>query len=252
MLRETIAACVAGMMLSTGATAIGETIIPVSSWGKGIDSSFPLDGIADEVTISTSTVDLELNASSPGNPSEARESRGQYEFGISALASQTITSALLEFEVFGPPSDSPTRFYVYSGNGLLEAADFARITSLAATTTLGTGVVSVDVTSALQSRVNLGASHAGFVVRMTAEDQLLSIWNPGFGHLAPRLRVVTAPPHCAGDANGDAHVNGADLSVLLAQFGSAVPAATGADFNGDGLVNGADLSVLLGAFGSSC
>lgn len=47
-------------------------------------------------------------------------------------------------------------------------------------------------------------------------------------------------------------VNGADLSVLLGQFGDPVTPGTGADFNASGEVNGADLSVLLGQFGNSC
>ncbi len=60
------------------------------------------------------------------------------------------------------------------------------------------------------------------------------------------------PPECTGDANGDNQVDGADLSILLAQFGSAVTPDTGADFNGDGLVNGADLSTFLSLFGTTC
>ena len=60
------------------------------------------------------------------------------------------------------------------------------------------------------------------------------------------------PPPCPGDTNGDNQINGADLSVLLSQFNSAVTPGSGADFNGDGLVNGADLSVLLSRFGTSC
>jgi len=56
----------------------------------------------------------------------------------------------------------------------------------------------------------------------------------------------------AGDANGDRSVNGADLSVLLGQFGTSVTPGTGADLNGDGTVNGADLSVLLANFGTAC
>ncbi len=65
--------------------------------------------------------------------------------------------------------------------------------------------------------------------------------------------LLNLPPEpCAGDTNGDNMVNGADLSVLLGQFGQAVTPGTGADFNGDGLVNGADLSVLLGRFGTAC
>ncbi len=65
------------------------------------------------------------------------------------------------------------------------------------------------------------------------------------------LSVGSAPP-CAGDTNGDNLVNGADLSVLLGQFGTTVTPGAGADFNADGVVNGADLSVLLGRFGLAC
>lgn len=67
-----------------------------------------------------------------------------------------------------------------------------------------------------------------------------------------QIRLIVPPPACPGDANGDLTVDGADLSVLLGQFGLGVAAGSGADFNGDGVVNGADLSVLLGGFGSDC
>jgi len=61
------------------------------------------------------------------------------------------------------------------------------------------------------------------------------------------------PGMCAGDANNDNMVNGADLSVLLAQFGLMVlPPGMGADLNADGVVNGADLSILLAQWGNSC
>lgn len=62
-----------------------------------------------------------------------------------------------------------------------------------------------------------------------------------------RLKVAMA-----GDCNGDRFVNGADLAVLLSQFGQGPVIGAAADFNGDGLVSGADLSVLLSNFGSSC
>jgi len=75
----------------------------------------------------------------------------------------------------------------------------------------------------------------------TPEDYQVTLW------VGPRDSVP--PPSCPGDANGDGDTNGADLSVLLAQFGSSVTPNTGGDFNGDGQVNGADLSVLLGNFG---
>lgn len=46
------------------------------------------------------------------------------------------------------------------------------------------------------------------------------------------------------DLNNDGHVDGADLGILLGQWGG--PGS--ADFNGDGVVNGADLGVMLGAW----
>ncbi len=48
-----------------------------------------------------------------------------------------------------------------------------------------------------------------------------------------------------GDLNKDGAVNGADLGLLLAAWGTNDPIA---DLNGDGTVNGADLGLLLGAW----
>jgi len=64
--------------------------------------------------------------------------------------------------------------------------------------------------------------------------------------------TIAPPPACPGDANNDRQVTGADLSVLLANFGTSVPVGTSGDFNKDGIVSGADLSVLLANFGSAC
>lgn len=60
------------------------------------------------------------------------------------------------------------------------------------------------------------------------------------------------PYTCAGDANLDATVNAADLSVLLAKFGDSGAAWDRGDLNGDRHIDAADLSVLLGAFGGAC
>ncbi|MCA9291089.1 MAG: hypothetical protein KDA25_08170 [Phycisphaerales bacterium] len=57
---------------------------------------------------------------------------------------------------------------------------------------------------------------------------------------------------CPADLNGDGHINGADLAILLANWGpcnGALPTCTVADLTDDGLVDPADLSVLLGAWG---
>jgi len=52
--------------------------------------------------------------------------------------------------------------------------------------------------------------------------------------------------NCLGDLNHDGFVNGADLGILLGEWG----VSTTADLNGDGLVTGADIGQLLGAWGS--
>lgn len=57
-----------------------------------------------------------------------------------------------------------------------------------------------------------------------------------------------APVAPLGDLNGDGLVDGADLGILLGDWGAGgVPA----DLNGDGLVDGADLGILLGNWGAN-
>lgn len=57
-----------------------------------------------------------------------------------------------------------------------------------------------------------------------------------------------------GDFNGDCRVDGADLSVLLGNFGldASGQKPVAGDANGDDRVDAADLSVLLGNFGGRC
>jgi hypothetical protein len=53
------------------------------------------------------------------------------------------------------------------------------------------------------------------------------------------------PPPCFGDINLDGVVFGADLGLLLGNWGFS---GTG-DLNNDGVVTGADLGLLLGVWG---
>jgi len=62
----------------------------------------------------------------------------------------------------------------------------------------------------------------------------------------PYLGVLPAAPPCPGDLDHDGAVNGADLGILLSQWGIA----GSADLNDDGVVNGADLGVLLSMWGA--
>ena len=54
---------------------------------------------------------------------------------------------------------------------------------------------------------------------------------------------------CVGDLDGDQIVGGADLTILLAAWGTNGPVA---DLDGDGFVSGPDLTILLGRWGADC
>jgi hypothetical protein len=53
----------------------------------------------------------------------------------------------------------------------------------------------------------------------------------------------------AADIYRDFNVNGADLGILLSQWGPNTP-LTESDLNSDGVVNGADLGILLSFWGA--
>lgn len=54
---------------------------------------------------------------------------------------------------------------------------------------------------------------------------------------------------CAGDLDGDGAVGGADLALLLGDWGPCGPGDCAVDLDGSGTVDGADLSLLLGGWG---
>ncbi len=61
--------------------------------------------------------------------------------------------------------------------------------------------------------------------------------------------VVPGTPPCTGDLFTDGIVNGADLGILLAGWGTCGAGSCIADLNGDGQVDGADLGALLSSWG---
>lgn len=70
---------------------------------------------------------------------------------------------------------------------------------------------------------------------------------------ALQIGVVDPPCNLPGDTNCDCDVDLADLSVLLANFGTIGGATRSqGDMNGDGSVDLSDLAVLLANFGSVC
>ncbi|MBM4105152.1 MAG: hypothetical protein FJ257_02430 [Phycisphaerae bacterium] len=80
----------------------------------------------------------------------------------------------------------------------------------------------------------------------TQVSATLGLFKPGS---IPSMAIAVAGPSAPaipGDLNGDGVVDGTDLSMLLAAWGTSDPVA---DLNDDGVVNGTDLSMLLGDWG---
>ncbi|MBM4113303.1 MAG: hypothetical protein FJ253_08005 [Phycisphaerae bacterium] len=81
-----------------------------------------------------------------------------------------------------------------------------------------------------------GSATLGNVVDINAIGQLLSSGGP---------KIATPLASSPADLTGDCAVDGDDLGVLLASWGSP-DFDSRCDFNGDGIVNGDDLGTLLG------
>ena len=89
-------------------------------------------------------------------------------------------------------------------------------------------------------------------VDLDGVDDVIALTEASFAFNGPSFGLATMVitpevESCLGDINGDELVNGADMGLLLAEWG---PCATcQADFNDDGMVSGADLGLLLSAWG---
>jgi hypothetical protein len=68
------------------------------------------------------------------------------------------------------------------------------------------------------------------------------------GQSSDSFRFITPwriPGGCPADLNGTGAIDGLDLAILLAQWGTN----GSADLNGDGTVSGTDLTFILSAWG---
>lgn len=77
---------------------------------------------------------------------------------------------------------------------------------------------------------------------------------PGVVSTAPELRLDSngypvCGPECTADIDGDRVVNGIDLAIILARWGTNPTDYPRADANHDGIVNGSDLASVLSGWG---
>lgn len=86
----------------------------------------------------------------------------------------------------------------------------------------------------------------GATVDPVTGDVLLSTF--GGGNRVLRISGFAAPSTCPADLSADGVVDGADLGLLLEEWGASV--GSPADLTGDQMVDGADLGMMLGAWGA--
>ncbi|MFO0873876.1 MAG: DUF642 domain-containing protein [Phycisphaerales bacterium] len=110
----------------------------------------------------------------------------------------------------------------------------------------GQAVANVQFNPAGHSNANMGwAAHQYTVVGTGLDELRFQSTTFVLDDYGPALDAVSLEPFPVGDLNADGAVDGADLGILLAAWGSFDPIA---DLNHDGVVDGADLGLLLSAW----
>ena len=108
----------------------------------------------------------------------------------------------------------------------------------------------------LQGRDAVGV-HGSHVNALTAiqnerESSLYvggSFWSAGGEPSVYFAKWIGCTGTCTGDVNGDGVIDLADLNIVLANFGQAVPFG---DADGSGSVDMTDLNIVISAFGNTC
>ncbi len=140
--------------------------------------------------------------------------------------------AILEYDASGARVATYPLESNFNANGVIELDNGTIMICLQGTGVFGTnGIYILDRSTGIVTPSLLGSQTAdGFIPN-----------NPG--------RFTPPGPVCIADANGDGRTDGADLSVVLANFGLPANSPEFGNFNGDGICNAADLSVLLSQWG---
>ncbi len=104
-------------------------------------------------------------------------------------------------------------------------------------------------TNELSGHFGLGSNTGADVVSVRWADGSTKVLTNVDLNQTITIHAVDPPPACPADLNASGSVDGADLGLLLALWGSD---DIEADINDDGIVDGADLGLLLSAWGDEC
>jgi hypothetical protein len=209
----------AEVWLDTSSAGEIEVLIEARASGQVANAVFPLQAIAEVVMPSRPSLAAKKPVSEISMSVEVPSS------GVSTIAiavhnlGYSSLQSLLEVDA------------VYGAEGAVSIASLPA----AIGATAGEIVLSID---------GAGLPAGGWFGTIEIEVSDENIPGEHFAALAVELAISAEPAGHPADLNGDGFVNGADLALLLGQWGGSGTA----DLTGDGIVNGADLAILLGAW----
>ncbi|MCE9620602.1 MAG: hypothetical protein K8R92_11945 [Planctomycetes bacterium] len=125
--------------------------------------------------------------------------------------------------------------------------------ALCCSVNLGDGIVAPPPPPGAQFVVTNGQTPAlpGWFIGTNPDFAGGEIFGPYTGPMVVQQeRLQSCVLHsCASDLDGDLHIDGADVGLLLLDYGGYSPQS---DLNGDGEIDGGDLGLLLLDFGDCC
>jgi hypothetical protein len=180
---------------------------------------------------------LAISASSIGSAAAT----GSVQSSVGAPGSMVLGSNGLE--TFGALIGYPNNGSAFSFTTSSTSASLGQPNSVSMTLSAGASAAEAEAEDTSQS-----SSATSLMLRLPIGAPAFNL-PAGFTANSVHLNVVDniwmGAPGPEGDLDGDGAVNGSDLGLLLAAWGTNDPSA---DLNGDGFVDGADLGILLGAW----
>lgn len=222
-----------GEYLATAGTATGgATIAPGTVWSmqavvpaSAIAAS---SGFAERVEM-TALVDFPSGGGSAYEVRGADISRGRVTVSIppTVAVGASMSATVLVENTSGAPMQAAT-LRIESGSKLLLDAD--------SVVEIPIGTLAIGESRSFTQSVTGVAAGDSFVAAVVL---------PTDGRSATAMQDVVVVDGLAADIDGDGFVNGNDLAILLAAWGTNDPAA---DIDGDGVIGGGDLGTLLAAW----
>ncbi len=173
-----------------------------------------------------------------------RKSNGSFN----ASSDVNATTVALSAAVDSPPIAIPVAIYNFGWDANQALLDVDGVAGLGGGYSLTGGLQSGlgGTPATLQFSFDAPSFGAGtYSKTVTIQTSDENIPGASAALLSLTLEVTLTPAANPADFNHDEHVDGADLAVLLGQWGTA----GSADLDGSGTVDGADLAIFLGAWG---